>query len=128
MRAVRKIELPELHKDGAARLRSRRMPQLRRIVYIGSRRKIAGFVLKHAVENQKLLAALMNMRREAAPRCKPHNRRRPRDLLAQPIEHPPLYAWHRQLLPRNPRSVHGGTLVEIRIQIHDRFPPPKLRR
>ena len=99
MRAVGEVELPELHEHRAARLRAGRMRGLWRVADIGSGRKIAVLVLKHAIEHKKFLTAAMHMRREVAPWCVADDRGGTRDLVTNPVEHASLHTGHRRSLP-----------------------------
>ena len=91
MRAVREVELPELHKERAAGGRSGRVPELGRIADVAACGKVSGFVLKDAVENQDFLAALVDVGGEAATGCEANDGRRAGDFVSQPVQHAALH-------------------------------------
>src|SRR4051794_23446843 len=59
---VCRIELPELDENRAAGRRTRRMARRRRIADVAAGRIVAMFVLKHPIQDEKFLAAVMDMR------------------------------------------------------------------
>jgi len=61
LRAIGRIELPQLHENRAARLRARRVRGGRRIAHVGTGRIVAMLVLEHAFEHEELFATRMCM-------------------------------------------------------------------
>jgi hypothetical protein len=60
----------------------------------------------------------MRVRREAALRRVSNYRRRPRDLIANAIEHTAFDARHRRRRPRQTRGVNNSALREICVELH----------
>ncbi len=100
--AVVGVELPKLHEDGTARLRTRRVAGGRRVADIGAGREIAVFVLKDAVEDDELFATSVRVGGEFRPRRVSHDAGRARDFVADPVKHAAVDAGHR-----------GGRPVEV---------------
>src|SRR6185503_1059702 len=65
-----------------------------------------------------LLAAAMGMRAEPRVRGVTHDRRRARDLLADPVEHPPLDPGHRRGPPRLVTRKHHLAAGEVCSKLH----------
>jgi hypothetical protein len=59
--AIRWIELPELHEDGAAWLRTGSVRRGRRVAEIETGREVTVLVLKHAFEHKEFLTATMSV-------------------------------------------------------------------
>src|SRR5690242_5865981 len=51
-----------------------------------------------------------------------HDRRGPRHLIADTVQHPPIYARHRRWYPIQPRRMDGDAPRKIGIQLHVPFP------
>src|SRR5260370_7755485 len=100
---VGRIKLPELDEDHAARFGPRGMFRSAWVADVAPLRKVAVLVLKHAGEYEKLLAAIVYMRREAAVRRIAYNRGSLPHLAADPVQHPPAYPADRLLPPTHQR-------------------------
>lgn len=84
------------------------MARFRRVTNIRSRRKITVLVLKYAVQHQKFLSAGVNMGRESTAGRVADDRCRPGNLIADPVEHPPIYPWQRRALPGQIGAMHSN--------------------
>ena len=118
LRAVLRVELPELDEDRATGRRARRVPRLRRVANVGAGREIALLVLEHAVEYQELLAAAMGVGGEAAIRGIAHDAGGAGDLAADPVEHAAVHAGRRRGLPGQRSRVDRRPPGKVRVQVH----------
>ena len=116
--SIRQVELPELYKDRAAGLGTGCVFRLRRIADIGAGRVVTVFVLKDAIQDEKLLTSGMDVRRERAARCISDDRCRPGNLIADPVEHAAVDTGHRRSDPRYSCCMNGCTYRKISVQFH----------
>ena len=80
------------------------------------------FILEHAVQDQELLAAIVNMRGEVAGGCVADDGRGARHFRADPVEQAPMHARHGGWHPIQAARMDCRALTEIRVQVH-RCPP-----
>ena len=110
-------ELAQLDEDRAPRFATRRgaSPGVADICAGG---RVTVFVLKHTIEHQKLLAAVMGVGRETASGGVAHDGGRAGDFVADPVEHETFHPRHR----RGHEILHGGmddgAAGEIGVELH----------
>ena len=75
-------------------------------------------VLEHAFKHDEFLTTRMGMRRKLTTGRISHDRRGPRDFIANPVQHPPIDARHGRGLPWDVISVQKDGGGEISIQVH----------
>jgi hypothetical protein len=75
------------------------------------------FVLKHAVQHEELLASAVGVRRETAFRRVTHDRGCARDLVSDPVKHPPIDTDDWRSDPGDLRAMHHDTLAEVGIDV-----------
>ncbi len=102
--AIIRVELPQFDEDRAAIVGAWNVMGGRRIADIGARRIIAMLILEGPFEDDELLTASMGVLGKSAALGVADDRGRPRHFIADPIEHPPVDAFHRR---RHPGELAG---------------------